>query len=639
MRRRLSLLALPLLLLAACGGGGSTTDGGPAACEGTGRCEAGTFFACVDGVEQQGEDCTALAAGATCTAGGCVAGCTEGELLCNGGAEGYPAECQSGLLVAIDTCSAAEHCEAGACVPDGCEPGAAFCQDGQPWQCDADGTAATQTDTCGAGERCEAGACVAGVCEAGAAFCQDGQPWQCDADGAAATQTDTCGADEACEAGACVPATVPSAPCAAITDAIVAATGPTITVAPAADGQVTVDGHTTTLRDVVMGAAAGTTILLEDGTYGFRESSGSNDYTGLYFTKPDVTLRSASGDPAGVILDSSYADHGGETAPITVAAPRITISGLTVKRSIFHLIHIWNGGDDVRIHDVRLIDGGEQFVKTSPGTGNRIHGGAVTCSTFLMTDTGRNNAWGYGPADGAARCYTGGIDTHDTDGWTVADNTFEGIYCDSTIPHPQHGKKRDGIEFPTYVGGLAEHAVHMWDGAAGTRHVIERNRIVNCARGIGLGLGSTLRVDGALVRNNMIFSEHAASAEHDVGIMLEGARNVRVLNNTVFFSSPQAYPNAVEYRFDTTTGGEIANTLTNRAVRQRNAGQADLATNVTTAEASWFVDAAQGDLHLAACDLPAVAGAGTPLADVVVDFDSEPRGSGAPDVGADQCSP
>jgi hypothetical protein len=70
----------------------------------------------------------------------------------------------------------------------------------------------------------------------------------------------------------------------------------------------------------------------------------------------------------------------------------------------------------------------------------------------------------------------------------------------------------------------------MWDSPQGHGHVIERNRIVNCARGIGLGMSAD--VYDTMIRNNMIFSEHPASSEHDVGIILERGHDSQVFNNT-----------------------------------------------------------------------------------------------------------
>lgn len=424
------------------------------------------------------------------------------------------------------------------------------------------------------------------------------------------------------------------AACLARSQAIRAQGGTVIEVSPAANGKVTVGGTSKTLREVVQGAKSGDMIVLADGTYTFPESTGSNDYTGIYFTKPNITLRSKSGNADAVILDSNYADHGASTAPVTIAAANIVIADLTIKRSIFHLVHLWADGDKAVLHNLRLIDGGQQFVKASPGAGQFVDDVEVTCSRFSMTQAGRDNVWGYGSQPGGTTCYTGGIDTHDARNWAVADNRFEGIYCDKTgVQRPAHGKKAALRDNKTYQGGLSEHAIHMWDSPQGSAHTIERNVIVNCARGIGIGMATD--VYGTMVRNNTVFSKFAGSAEHDVGINVDRGHDVSLLNNTVLFSSATAYKNAIEYRW-ASSGLVIKNNLTSHAIASRDGANASLGGNVKTAKATFFVDAAQGDLHLADCANSAVAGKGEVLTDVKDDLDGDARGSDN-DVGADQC--
>jgi len=432
-----------------------------------------------------------------------------------------------------------------------------------------------------------------------------------------------------------VPPATPTA-CADRGAAIVAATGHTIMVSPAGDGEVMVDGATRSLRQVVSDAADGDTILLADGTYTLPAASGGS-YTGIYFTTPNITLRSASGDASAVIIDSAYRSMGGETAAITVDAPGTVLADFTVTRSVFHLIHFWANGDDSVVHGVQLVDGGEQFLKSSPASGQTVDRVEVSCSQFRMTATGRDNVWGYGSTDGGTRCYTGGIDTHRARDWHVHDSYFEGIYCNAGgVARPAHGMSPDLRGGMTYTGGLSEHAIHMWDSEAGSGHTIERNRIVNCARGIGLGLRDD--VYGTVIRNNMVFSEHAGSSEHDVGITVERAHDTQVENNTVIFTSDAAYANAIEYRWDVTANLSVQNNLTNQRVRARNGANATTSGNVTDAQASWFADAAAGDLHLASCDEVSVVGAGTVLSSVTTDFDGESRGD-ANDIGADDCAP
>lgn len=426
-----------------------------------------------------------------------------------------------------------------------------------------------------------------------------------------------------------------SATCDEITNTIAAATGRTITVSPAGDGEVTVDGSTTTLRSVVRNAEEGDIILLEDGTYTLPEA-GAGDFSGVYITTPNITLRGASGDASQVIIDSAYRRHGGGSGSITIAAENVVVAHLTVRRSIYHLIHLWADGDDALIHDVRMIDGGQQFLKASPGDSARVDRAEVSCSQFLMTPEGRDNVWGYGGQDGNTTCYTGGIDTHDSRDWHVHDSYFEGIYCDATGPaRPAHGQNPDERGGMTYQGGLAEHAIHMWDSESGSGHLIERNVIVNCARGIGLGFRT--EIYGSTIRNNMIFSSFANSREHDVGIMLDRLHDSHVVHNTVYYSDPGAYPNRIEYRYGSTANLELRNNLTNGLIRSRDGADATLGGNMTDAEGSWFRDPSSGDLRLASCDNAAVVGAGESTPNVTVDIDGDAR-DGSYDIGADHCS-
>lgn len=117
-----------------------------------------------------------------------------------------------------------------------------------------------------------------------------------------------------------------------------------------------------------------------------------------------------------------------------------------------------------------------------------------------------------------------------------------------------------------------------------------------------------------------------------MGIGLESAPGARVAN-TIFFDHTY---NAIEYRFSSTTGVQVANNLVNRPIIQRNSADAVLAANITGALSEWFVDVQAGDLHLA-----------YPVADVVdqgvpvdllqddVDRQMRPMGMGI-DIGADE---
>lgn len=366
-----------------------------------------------------------------------------------------------------------------------------------------------------------------------------------------------------------------------------------------------------TLAATISGAATGTTILLASGTYAIPGS-------GLTFNTSGVTLRSESGNPSDVILDGST------TTPevLRVTANDITIAEVTVTNAVDHLIHVYPGGNTgisgFVFYRVRFIDGAEQFLKVNPSGSAYPDNGTVECSYFELTDTGRPRV-----ERNPGGCYTGGIDVHGGRGWQVRGNTFKDIYCAGE--------------------GLAEHAVHFWTGSRET--VVENNVILNCARGIGFGLGETTtgrtysdnpypaitnvgHFDG-LIRNNFIWANHAY---FDTGIGLEQSPGTKVLHNTVVSTAGAAFFSSIDYRFAGSSGVLVRNNLTRRiTVRDGATGTEDH--NLQMTPQSSFVDFATGDLHLVAGAAGAIGqGVVEPLAGI--DIDGFPHDAGVPDLGA-----
>jgi hypothetical protein len=135
-----------------------------------------------------------------------------------------------------------------------------------------------------------------------------------------------------------------------------------------------------------------------------------------------------------------------------------------------------------------------------------------------------------------------------------------------------------------------EHAIHFWNNSQ--NNTIERNVIINCDRGIGFGLGDSPNT-GGMIRNNMIYN-NGAGTFNDVGIGLESSPGTKVYNNTIFI----IYQNAIEYRFPGTNGVHIANNLANKQIRSRDGGSGVVESNIDQALPGWFVNPADGDLHL-----------------------------------------
>ena len=267
------------------------------------------------------------------------------------------------------------------------------------------------------------------------------------------------------------------------------------------------------LAGLIRQVKPGTTILLEDGRYPLGGET-------LFLARPGVTLRSRSGRRNAVILDG----EGYRTATLVeIRAPGVTVADLTLRQARHHLVHLAGGADDATLHNLHLIDAGQQFVKVNPShDGQWNDRGLLACSRLELTAEGR--AWVERHPVGPLRCYTGGIDAHQARDWTVRDNEFEGIYCTNS--------------------GLAEHAIHFWQGSRDTR--VERNTIRDCARGIGFGLGARgaarAYLDqeplpgyaghlGGVIADNVVKSN--LGDQFDTGIGLEQAWKPRVHRNRI----------------------------------------------------------------------------------------------------------
>ncbi|MET0591914.1 MAG: hypothetical protein ABW133_04395 [Polyangiaceae bacterium] len=404
----------------------------------------------------------------------------------------------------------------------------------------------------------------------------------------------TGGSADAGDAGTSLPGCEPLGP----------PTGTIINVAPSQIAQI---------ESIIASASAGTTILLADGTYSVPR---------LNLRTADVTLRSASGNAAAVVLDGNY----GVDEILSISASNVTIAEITITHAINHPIHVSPSdmGPDVtgvRLYRLRIVDGGEQFVKVNPNGARSfwVDDGRLECSTLLLTDAGRPHVVSLP----GLPCYTGGIDAHGARNWVVRRNRFEGLWCEM---------------------GLSEHAVHFWSGSRDT--ITENNVILNCAMGIGYGLGETGTArpysddpypgagfighyDG-IVRNNVLYLDVAGA---NTGIALEQARGTRVYHNTVFTTDKAtSFFSSIDYRFANSVP-EIRNNLVRR-ITMRNGAAGTVDHNLENVPFGYFVNPAMLDFHLLGGASNAID-KGVVVTEAGVDIDGTPRGE-SPDLGADE---
>jgi hypothetical protein len=356
------------------------------------------------------------------------------------------------------------------------------------------------------------------------------------------------------------------------------------------------------LYDAAARATAGTTILVADGEYRLDRM--------VDLSTPDVVLRGAGRDPAKAVIRGAGMTEQQIGVAVSISAPGITVADVTIGYVGFHGIQIRGerGASRTIIHNVRIVDTGQQLIKGSTDGGSRhADDGLVACSSLEYSD--------HAPSD-----YTNGIDVLAGSGWTVRDNTLRRI--------------RGPIE-RRYAAGPA---ILFW--ANSQRTLIERNLVIDSSRGIALGIGAAAdpriardhqtqydHQDG-WIRNNVVVNLNPWA---DEGIEANGARATRIDHNTVMTTGQ--LPWSISVRF-ASTDAQVRNNLTARAITKRDGGTGVVSGNVAGALASWFVNLGAGDARLVRGDLPAVD-AGVLVADIGEDMARRPRASGlAPDAGA-----
>ena len=353
------------------------------------------------------------------------------------------------------------------------------------------------------------------------------------------------------------------------------------------------------LQNAVAALASNTTIVIAPGTYNL----GTTLYINGSFT--NVGIRGATGNRDDVVLigkGMSAAGDGGVPFGIWVGGDvrGVTIANLTIRDVYYHAIMLNAGAQSPLIHNVRLVNAGEQFIKANPdGAGGGVDNGIVEYSVIEYDTTSRDD-------------YTNGVDVHTGDNWIIRHNLFRNVRA------PQ--------------GQLAGPAILMWN--ASTNSLVDGNTFINCQREIALGLIERTPNDhtGGIVRNNFIYRD----APGDSAVYVADSPGTQVLHNTILIS--RTYANPIEYRFPHTTGVVIANNVLDGNVMARDGATGSVSGNYTNASAALFVNPAAGDLHLKPTATVLLNQVPAPLPAAGLDWDGDSRPAGSTDIGADEYS-
>ncbi len=354
------------------------------------------------------------------------------------------------------------------------------------------------------------------------------------------------------------------------------------------------------LQNAVASIASNTTIVVAPGTYQLT----STLYVNGTFT--NVGIRGATGNRDDVVIvgkGMSAANDGGVPFGIWVGGnvQGITIANLTLRDFFYHAIILNAGAQSPRVHNVRLMNAGQQLLKSNPDDqGGGVDNGIVEYSVIEFATTSRD-------------FYTNGVDVLTGDNWIIRHNLFRNIRA------PQ--------------GQLAGPSILMWRSSTNT--IVDGNTFVNCQREIAFGLEERTPDDhsGGIIRNNFIYR----SMSGDSAIYLADSPDTQVLHNSIFISG--TYGSPIEYRFPHTARVVIANNVLDGNIASRDGATGSVVGNYTSAVAGFFVNPSTGDLHLNPTATALINKVTAPPAAAATDWDGQARPGGATDIGADEYVP
>lgn len=335
-----------------------------------------------------------------------------------------------------------------------------------------------------------------------------------------------------------------------------------------------------------------------------------------------VTLVSADADAASVTLDGDYV----ASNLVQIASPDVTVAHLTLTRSFDDLLVVAPGSDRATVHGVSFVDSARYgLVATSDwDAGTFTDDGVVSCSSFALTDAGRDEVRG--------ECVTGGVDLYGVRGWTVRDDTFDDFWCPFGVSGP-------GIRATRGVRDTVITRNVLRDVAFGIVLGETQDQIGRVYDDLPCGTAAVLQSVDGVVTNNLVsaYDDDLLVSDGGVltGIRTESSCEALVAHNSVY-AGVTPVSSSIEQRYDTTTGLVANNLLSDKAIRTDGA-LADVAGNLETVQFDTWLFPAGNDFHTSPGASWAIdQGDVSTLGLVIDDIDGELRSDGQLDIGADE---
>lgn len=381
---------------------------------------------------------------------------------------------------------------------------------------------------------------------------------------------------------------------------------------PSPSGNIVNVDSVSTLESAVANLSDNTTILIKPGRYELN--------TTLYITKNNIVIRGDSDNCDVVELVGKGMENpnrGDVGSGVWINSSNVMVANLTISEVWYHPIEIQGSADSPWIYNVRLINAGEQFIKSSSGGGFGVGADFGKVEYTIMEYTDSPPAIDHGGGTG----YTNGVDVHGGQGWLIRNNLFKNFHTPDNADH------------------LWNPAILMWNGASDT--IAENNVFINVDRAIAYGLVNRSNDhSGGVIRNNMVYMSanlysSSRKASSDAPIIIWDSPTTQVLHNTIRTNNNTA--KSIELRFDS-SGVTVANNLADAPIVYREGSSFTSDNNYTSAVSSMFVNETSGDLHLKSAATQAL-NKGSFYSDAAFDFDGQARQTnGQVNLGADEFS-